>query len=48
MNPMPSGDFSLTLFWISVCCYLAALLALIVYLPVRRRLFASTTLEGGT
>jgi len=37
---MPSGDFSLTLFWIAVGCYLAALLAFIVYLPVRRRAFA--------
>ncbi|GAC1341543.1 MAG: hypothetical protein NVSMB29_12160 [Candidatus Dormibacteria bacterium] len=37
---MPSGDFSLTLFWIAVCCYLAALLAFIVHLPVRRRLLA--------
>ncbi|MDQ6747761.1 MAG: hypothetical protein M3010_06640, partial [Candidatus Dormibacteraeota bacterium] len=41
---MPSGDFSLTLFWIAVCCYLAALLALIVHLPVRRRLIADVGL----
>ncbi len=37
---MGGSDFSLTLFWIAVSCYLAGLVGFVVYLAFRRRLVA--------
>ena len=41
---MGGSDFSLTLFWIAVCCYLVGLVGFVLYLAFRRRIFADLAL----
>jgi len=41
---MHDTPLSLALFWIAVCCYLAALIGFVLYLPLRRRLVADLAL----
>ena len=43
---MGGSDFSLTLFWIAVCCYLVALLGFVLYLAFRRRWIADIALAA--
>ena len=41
---MGGADFSLSLFWVAVCCYLAALVGFVLYVPFRRRWIADLAL----
>lgn len=43
---MGGSDFSLTLFWIAVCCYLVGLVGFVLYLAFRRRWIADIALAA--